>query len=141
MNTLLAKIDARLPFTKTERIIIVIVVLMHALPALEFLHFASRPQKMDDERVMANLVSPETTPNRANKPLPLLCRRLNLRRSPRRKPSKISLRKTQRHHHRRIRVSSKKVNHRRKISYKMQLLRLQQLVARAAHPFRQTLVN
>ena len=65
MNTLLAKIDARLPFTKTERIIIVIVVLMHALPALEFLHFATRPQKMDDERVMANLVSPDTTPKKS----------------------------------------------------------------------------
>jgi len=73
MNTLLAKIDARLPFTKTERIIIVIVVLMHALPALEFLHFASRPQKMDDERVMANLVSPETTPNKGQQtPAPAL---------------------------------------------------------------------
>ena len=65
MSGLLTKINERLPFTKTERIIIVIVVLMHALPALEFLHFATRPQKMDDERVMANLVSPDTTPKKS----------------------------------------------------------------------------
>ena len=65
MSTIFSKIDARLPFTKTERIIIAIVVLMHALPALEFFHFATRPQKMDDERVMANLVSPDTAPNKS----------------------------------------------------------------------------
>lgn len=59
MSTFLQKIDARLPFNKTERIIIVIVLLLHALPALEFLNFSQRPPKMDDARVMANLVSPE----------------------------------------------------------------------------------
>jgi len=59
MNTLLQRLDARLPFTKSERIIICIVLILHALPALEFIHLSSRPQKMDDERVMANLVSPE----------------------------------------------------------------------------------
>jgi len=52
------KLDSRLPFTKSERIIIVIVVVLHALPALEFIHLSSRPPKIDDERVMANLVSP-----------------------------------------------------------------------------------
>ena len=64
MNGLLKKIDAHIPFNKTERIIIVIVILFHALPALEFLHFSQRPPQMDDARVMANLVSPEA----ANKP-------------------------------------------------------------------------
>jgi len=65
MSTFLEKIAARLPFTKTERIIIGIVLLLHALPALEFLHFSSRPPKMDDARVMANLVSPDTAANKS----------------------------------------------------------------------------
>jgi protein TonB len=65
MSTFLEKIDTRLPFTKTERIIIGIVLLLHALPALEFLHFSSRPPKMDDARVMANLVSPDTAANKS----------------------------------------------------------------------------
>ena len=65
MSTFLEKINARLPFTKTERIIIGIVLLLHALPALEFLHFSSRPPKMDDARVMANLVSPDTAANKS----------------------------------------------------------------------------
>jgi len=59
MSAFLQKLNARLPFSKTERIIIVIVLLLHALPALEFLNFSKRPARMDDERVMANLVSPE----------------------------------------------------------------------------------
>ena len=61
MSALLKKLDDFLPFNKTERIIIGIVVLLHALPALEFLHFSQRPPQMDDERVMANLVSPEAS--------------------------------------------------------------------------------
>ena len=61
MSALLKKLDNFLPFNKTERIIIGIVVLLHALPALEFLHFSQRPPQMDDERVMANLVSPEAS--------------------------------------------------------------------------------
>ena len=61
MNTFLQKLDAHLPFNKTERIIIGIVLLLHALPALEFLHFSQRPPQMDDERVMVNLVSPEAS--------------------------------------------------------------------------------
>ena len=65
MSTFLERIDARLPFTKTECIIIGIVLLLHALPALEFLHFSSRPPKMDDARVMANLVSPDTAANKS----------------------------------------------------------------------------
>ena len=59
MSTMLQRLDARLPFTKSERIIICIVLILHALPTLEFIHLSSRPPKMDDERVMANLVSPE----------------------------------------------------------------------------------
>ena len=58
MSTLLQRLDSRLPFTKAERIIIAIVVALHILPALEFIHMSARPLKMDDDRVMANLVSP-----------------------------------------------------------------------------------
>lgn len=61
MSALLKKLDAHLPFNKNERIIIGIVLLLHALPALEFLHFSKRPTPMDDTRVMANLVSPEAS--------------------------------------------------------------------------------
>ena len=68
MSRFVDKLDARLPFTKTERIIIGIVLLMHALPALEFLHFSSRPTKMDDERVMANLVRPDTASSKSQQP-------------------------------------------------------------------------
>ena len=58
MSTLLQRLNSRLPFTKSERIIILIVLALHALPALEFIHLSARPPKMDDDRVMANLVSP-----------------------------------------------------------------------------------
>jgi len=58
MSAFLQELDARLPFTKSERIIIGIVLVLHALPALEFIHLSARPPKMDDDRVMANLVSP-----------------------------------------------------------------------------------
>ncbi len=61
MSDLLKKLDAHLPFNKTERIIIGVVLLFHALPALEFLHLSKRPPPMDDTRVMANLVSPEAS--------------------------------------------------------------------------------
>jgi protein TonB len=61
MSALLKKIDAHLPFNKTERIIIGVVLLLHALPALEFVHLSKRPPPMDDTRVMANLVSPESS--------------------------------------------------------------------------------
>ena len=60
MSTLLQKLDAHLPFNKTERIIICIVVLLHALPALEFLHFSSKPTHLDEERVPVNFVNPQT---------------------------------------------------------------------------------
>jgi periplasmic protein TonB len=61
MSTFLQKLDSHLPFNKTERIIIGIVLLLHALPALEFIHLSKRPPQMDDARVMANLVSPEAS--------------------------------------------------------------------------------
>lgn len=60
MSTFLQKLDSHLPFNKTERIIIGIVLLLHALPALEFLHFNHIRPQIDDSRVMANFVSPET---------------------------------------------------------------------------------
>jgi len=65
MSVLLKNIDAHLPFNKTERIIIAIVLLLHALPALEFLHWSTPPSKPDDNRVMANLVSPDTAGQQA----------------------------------------------------------------------------
>jgi protein TonB len=68
MSAFWQKVDERLPFTKTERIIIGIVLLLHALPALEFLHWTSKPTHMDDERVMANLVSPDTASNKSQQP-------------------------------------------------------------------------
>jgi len=61
MSTFLQKLDMHLPFTKTERIIIGIVLLLHALPALEFIHLSKRPPQIDDARVMANLLSPEAS--------------------------------------------------------------------------------
>ncbi len=68
------KLDSRLPFTKSERIIITIVLVLHALPALEFIHLSARPPKIDDTRVMANLVSPSPTKSQeapaAPKPTP-----------------------------------------------------------------------
>ena len=69
MNAILKKLDAYIPFNKAERIIIGIVILLHALPALEFLHFTQRPPQMDDARVMANLVSPEAA-NKSQQPTP-----------------------------------------------------------------------
>ncbi|WP_231971075.1 hypothetical protein [Polynucleobacter necessarius] len=64
MSALLKKLDAHLPFNKSERIIICIVVLLHALPALEFLHLSSKPTPLDEERVPVNFVNPQTV----NKP-------------------------------------------------------------------------
>jgi protein TonB len=74
MSAFLNKLDAFLPFNKTERIIISIVLLLHALPALEFINLSKRPPQMDDARVMANLVSPEASktqqPTAATPPKP-----------------------------------------------------------------------
>ena len=71
MNAFLHKLDTHLPFNKTERIIIGIVLLLHALPALEFLHWTSKPTKTDDDaRVMENLVSPDTANKSQQPPAP-----------------------------------------------------------------------
>ena len=59
MSAFLKRIDSHIPFNKTERIIIGIVLLLHALPALDLLHWSATPSQPDDTRVMANLVSPE----------------------------------------------------------------------------------
>ncbi len=65
MRTFIEKLDSHLPFSKTERIIIAIVLLLHALPALDLLHWSAPPPKLDDTRVMANLVSPDTAGQQA----------------------------------------------------------------------------
>jgi protein TonB len=71
MSSLLQKLDAHIPFNKTERINIVIVLLLHALPALEFFQWSSKPNKTDDDaRVMANLVSPEAANKSQEPPAP-----------------------------------------------------------------------
>jgi protein TonB len=61
MNTFLARISTRLPFDKTDRIIICIVVALHLLFLIGF-QSGMKPDNennIDDARVMANLVSPE----------------------------------------------------------------------------------
>jgi len=65
MSTFLKSIDSHLPFNKSERIIIGIVILLHVLPALDLLHWSAPPPKLDDTRVMANLVSPDTAGQQA----------------------------------------------------------------------------
>ena len=71
MTSLLQKLDTHIPFNKTERIIILIVLLLHALPALEFFQWSSKPNKTDDDaRVMANLVSPEAANKSQEPPAP-----------------------------------------------------------------------
>jgi protein TonB len=61
MNTFLARISTRLPFDKTDRIIICIVVALHLLFLIGF-QSGMKPDNennIEDARVMANLVSPE----------------------------------------------------------------------------------
>lgn len=71
MSSLLKKFDSYIPFNKTERIIIAIVVILHALPALEFFQWNSKPNRTDDDtRVMANLVSPEAANKSQQPPAP-----------------------------------------------------------------------
>jgi len=71
MSSLLKKFDSYIPFNKTERIIIAIVVILHALPALELLQWHSKPNRTDDDtRVMANLVSPEAANKSQQPPAP-----------------------------------------------------------------------
>jgi len=71
MGTFLQKVNSCIPFNKTERIIIAIVVLLHVLPVLDFLDWSSKPNKPDDDaRVMANLVSPEAANKSQQPPAP-----------------------------------------------------------------------
>lgn len=65
MKAFLQTVSSRLPFNKSERIIIGLVLLLHALPALDLLHWSAPPPKLDDTRVMANLVSPDTAGQQA----------------------------------------------------------------------------
>lgn len=61
MSEFLSRMNARLPFDKTERIIIGIVVALHLLFLIGF-QSGMKPDnenRLDDARVMANLVSPE----------------------------------------------------------------------------------
>ncbi len=71
MNTFLSRLDTYLPFDKTERTIIGIVLLMHAVFFIGF-HQSMQPNTPDnqeDARVMANLVSPEAA-KQAQPPAP-----------------------------------------------------------------------
>ena len=61
MSNFLTQMSARLPFNKTERIIIGIVIALHLLFLIGF-QSGMKPDNennLDDTRVMANLVSPE----------------------------------------------------------------------------------
>jgi protein TonB len=61
MSAFLSQMSARLPFNKSERIIIGIVIALHLL-LLAGLQSGMNPDNentLDDERVMANLLSPE----------------------------------------------------------------------------------
>ena len=91
MSGFLKKFNSYIPFNRTERIIIGIVLLLHALPALEFLHLSKRPPQMDDERVMANLVSPEASrtqqPPAATPPKPKTEEKKVVKETPKEKPS------------------------------------------------------
>ncbi|OWS71299.1 energy transducer TonB [Polynucleobacter aenigmaticus] len=61
MSNFLTQMSARLPFDKTERIIIGIVIALHLLFLIGF-QSGMKPDNennLDDTRVMANLVSPE----------------------------------------------------------------------------------
>ena len=71
MNTFVSRLDHYLPFDKTERTIIGIVLLMHAIFFIGF-HKSMQPNtpdNPDDSRVMANLVSPEAA-KQAQPPAP-----------------------------------------------------------------------
>ena len=71
MNTFISRLDHYLPFDKTERTIIGIVLLLHALFFIGFHRSMqpSTPDNLDDSRVMANLVSPEAA-KQAQPPAP-----------------------------------------------------------------------
>jgi protein TonB len=71
MSTFLQTLGSYIPFNKTERIVIIIVLLLHVLPALDYFNWSAKPSKPDeDTRVMANLVSPEAADKSQQPPAP-----------------------------------------------------------------------
>ena len=63
MRTFLSYLNTHLPFNQTERIVIGVVLLLHAMFFIGF-HKSMQPKpedNLDDTRVMANLVSPEAS--------------------------------------------------------------------------------
>ena len=63
MRTFLSYLNTHLPFNKTERVVIGVVLLLHAMFFIGF-HKSMQPKpedNLDDTRVMANLVSPEAS--------------------------------------------------------------------------------
>jgi protein TonB len=63
VRNFLAHLTTHLPFDKTERVVIGIVLLLHAMFFIGF-HKSMQPKpedNLDDTRVMANLVSPEAS--------------------------------------------------------------------------------
>jgi periplasmic protein TonB len=62
MSSFLSRLDTHLPFDKSERIILGIVIALHALFLIGFQSSLQRTSddSADDARVMANLVSPES---------------------------------------------------------------------------------
>ena len=72
MTSFLSRVNHLLPFDKTERIIIGIVLALHALFFIGF-HSSMKPNpddSLDDSRVMANLVSPEAAKQPQAAPTP-----------------------------------------------------------------------
>ena len=72
MSEFLNQMNAHLPFDKTERIIIGIVIALHLLFLIGF-QSSMKPDNennLDDTRVMANLVSPEATKQPQAAPAP-----------------------------------------------------------------------
>jgi len=63
VRTFLSYLNTHLPFNKTERVVIGVVLLLHAMFFIGF-HKSMQPKpedNLDDTRVMANLVSPEAS--------------------------------------------------------------------------------
>jgi protein TonB len=63
VRTFLSYLNTHLPFNQTERIVIGVVLLLHAMFFIGF-HKSMQPKpedNLDDTRVMANLVSPEAS--------------------------------------------------------------------------------
>jgi protein TonB len=72
MSHFFSRVSAHLPFDKTERIIIGIVIALHLLFLIGFQSSMEpdNPNNLDDARVMANLVSPEAAKQPQSAPPP-----------------------------------------------------------------------